>query len=327
RGRRDQLHRGQLHIGPGIAVNAETADAETLPEPVALLGRADGDGHPQDLVTALQNDRRPLARPKHHEIGDILEARCVPVRNRKDAVARLKPGLLRDAAFGDTRDEIIRPRRADRREEGGENDDRQQKIRGWPGQHDEEALPDWAQGEGTITVLGRDRVLVDRAAYRAHVADEAHVTAQRQPADFPARALLVGPAGDFMAESDREGLGRTAQPARQQIVAELMKEDERAERTDECDQDKPQWRLRQHQCHSSVIDASTRVRVVRSISSTSAIDWGAARADSASACSTARAISGKRIRPLRKPSTATSFAALSTTGAAPPACLASRAMH
>ena len=41
-------------------------------------------------------------------------------------------------------------------------------------------------------------------AGRIHVADEADIAAKRQPADLPAGAALVGPAGDFPPEADRE---------------------------------------------------------------------------------------------------------------------------
>src|SRR4051812_50161193 len=108
-------------------------------------------------------------------------------------------------------------------------------------------------------------------------------------------------------------------------MAELVEEDERPKRADECDEDQPEGRLREHQRQATFIDDSTRSRVVRSISSTSAIDCGAAKLPWQIASSTVSAMWVKRIAPSRKLATAISLAALRTIGAAPPASRASRA--
>ena len=67
----------------------------------------------------------------------------------------------------------------------------------------------------------------DGVAGRVHVALELDVAAERQPADLPARAAPVGPAEHLAAEADREGLRLHAEPAADEIMAELVDEDER----------------------------------------------------------------------------------------------------
>ena len=86
-----------------------------------------------------------------------------------------------------------------------------------------------------------------------HVADELHVAAEREPGDFPARALLIGPAEQLAAEADREHLGRNLEQTRDEIMAELVKEHERPQRADEGDQGQPERRLRKHQWQTAFI--------------------------------------------------------------------------
>ena len=76
-------------------------------------------------------------------------------------------------------------------------------------------------------------------AGRVHVAGELDIAAERQPADLPARAALVGPAGDLAAEADREGLRLHAEPAADEIMAELVDEDQRPDDEQEA-QDRPE---------------------------------------------------------------------------------------
>ena len=101
-----------------------------------------------------------------------------------------------------------------------------------------EALPR-SSGDSCLGLAGHAR--------RAHVADELHIAAERQPADLPAGAPLVGPAGDLAAEADRKALRPDAEPARDEIMAELVDEDERPERRQEGDEDEPDGRLGKHQ--------------------------------------------------------------------------------
>src|SRR6185312_7590068 len=162
-------------------------------------------------------------------------------------------------------------------------------------------------------------------ARRAHVANEFDVAPERQPGDLPASALPVGPADQLASEADGKGLRRNAEQPPDEIVAELMEEDERSQRANERDEDQPERRVGKHQWQLSVISASTRERAARSTSITCSMDAGAGSSDCCSARSTHGAISAKRSRSARKAATATSFAALRTIGAAPPASSAWRA--
>src|SRR5205814_2292578 len=100
--------------------------------------------------------------------------------------------------------------------------------------------PDRAQLKGTVAQFGRNALEIGGVACRTHVADELHVAAEREPGDLPARALLVGPAEQLAAETDREDLGRDTEQARDEIVAEFVEEDERAQSAYERDQDQPE---------------------------------------------------------------------------------------
>src|SRR5215213_5562466 len=123
-------------------------------------------------------------------------------------------------------------------------------------------------------------------ARRTHVAHEPDVTAKRKPTDLPARPLPVGPADDLAPEPYREHFGRDLEHPRNEIVAELVEENEWAKR---------------------------------------AVDRGLTKSASSRASSTILTMSVKPSLPSRKCATATSFAALSTVGAAPPFSSASRA--
>ena len=136
---------------------------------------------------------------------------------------------LAAARVGLDRADDVRGWRPDQGEERREDEDREQEIGGWSGKDDEEALPDRPDLESPVAqLLGGMSLEVAGIARRGHVADELDIAAERQPADFPARALLVGPAEHFAPEADREGLGRNPEPARDEIMAKLVEEDERA---------------------------------------------------------------------------------------------------
>ena len=57
-----------------------------------------------------------------------------------------------------------------------------------------------------------------------YIAQKFHIAAKRQPADFPARAMLVGPADNFASEADRENLNLHAAPPGHKEMSELVKE-------------------------------------------------------------------------------------------------------
>src|SRR6185437_16984099 len=116
-----------------------------------------------------------------------------------------------------------------RTRKGGEDQDRKQEIGRGTCQHHQKSLPDGSNLESAITQLLRDVFQIIGIARRSHVADELHVAAERQPRNPPPSALPVGPAENLPPESDREGLGRNPEHARDQIVAELVEKDERSQ--------------------------------------------------------------------------------------------------
>ena len=244
--------------------------------------------------------------------------------NGQDSVAGLQSRRFRRGVGTTAPTTLVGGSAPRRMQEGGEDHDREQEIGHRAGQDDEEALPHRPQLEGPVAQFRRDMVEVAGIARRAHVADELHIAAERQPGDLPARALAVGPAEQLAAEADREDLRRDAEQAGDEIMAELVEEDERPERAAR----RRPGSARAAAAEASVARppssrASTRERVARSISSTSSIESGSGKVRARSASSTIAAISRKPIRPARKAATATSLAALRTIGAAPPASSAS----
>src|ERR671913_2329934 len=136
-----------------------------------------------------------------------------------------------------------RARSTERREEDGEDRDRQQEVGNRAGKYDKEPLPHGFVVEAPLALLRRQLGQVARRARRMLVADELHVAAERQPADLPSRAALVGPSGDLAAEPDREGLGANAEPARDEVMSHLVNEHERPQRANKRYEDKPDWRV------------------------------------------------------------------------------------
>src|SRR6185436_15849730 len=108
---------------------------------------------------------------------------------------------------------------------------------------------------------------------RVHVAGELDIAAERQPADLPARAAPVGPAGDLVAEADRKGVRLHPEPAPGEIVAELVDEDQRADDEQECQDRERDAGIAQAWIFP--VSAAATCRASRSISSTSSIDRGA----------------------------------------------------
>src|SRR5262249_35205047 len=154
-----------------------------------------------------------------------------------------------------------------------------------------------------------DSLEISRITRGAHVADEPDIPAEREPGDLPACSLAVCPANEFVAETDREGLRGNPEQSRDQIMAEFVEENERAQRADERDQDQPKGWMGKH-CQEQfafIIMARACSRVTRSISSTSPIERGASYFASASVRSASREISGKPISPSRKLATAISL--------------------
>src|SRR5690606_11727400 len=105
-----------------------------------------------------------------------------------------------------------------------------------------------------------------------HVALEPDIAAERHPADLPARAALVGPAEQFTAETDREGLRFHPEPAAGEIMAELVNEDQRPD-DEQKGQDGEEETGAVQMRNFPVTSAATPL-ASRSISSTASIDEG-----------------------------------------------------
>src|SRR5947209_2629432 len=179
---------------------------------------------------AFKDDTDDLICPMLDEVADLLEIARLLTSNRQDPVTALKASR----SCGLTRfnpPDLVRFRASNERENSCKNDDREHEVRHWSGEDNQKALPDRAQLERPLTQMLRDGFKVDRLARRGHVADEFHVPAERQPRHFPARTLAIRPADDFAPEADRESLGRNPEEARDQIMAQLMKENERPQQT------------------------------------------------------------------------------------------------
>ena len=176
----------------------------------------------------------------------ICKSRRWPARQRDDFIAGLDTGFGR-GRVGFNRADDVRGWRPNQGEEESENENGQQKVGGWTGKDDEETLPDGTGLENTVAQMLGNVLEVSRIAGRRHVPKEAHITAKRQPSDFPPGSLLVSPAEHFTPEADRESLGGNPEPARNQIVAEFVEEHDRPQSADECDEDKPEWSLRKRQ--------------------------------------------------------------------------------
>ena len=78
------------------------------------------------------------------------------------------------------------------------------------------------------------------------IARKTNIATERKEADFPPCAAFVGPTGKLWAEADREGFGTDPEPTPDEIMAELVKENERPYRTQKCHGNEPDWRLSEH---------------------------------------------------------------------------------
>ena len=94
------------------------------------------------------------------------------------------------------------------------------------GRDDGGALPDGLAVEIAGIIGGLGHLLRIRHAGGIGVALEFHIAAERDPRQFPTRAMLVVPAGDFLAEADGEGLDAHAAPARHEEMPQLVDEDD-----------------------------------------------------------------------------------------------------
>src|SRR5690242_4247959 len=127
-------------------------------------------------------------------------AGCTPA-NANDPVAGQNSSGLGGAARDDPVDDVRGPRGTYRHEESRENQDGEQEVGHWSRKHHQEPLVDRPKVETARPVGGAELALVGGGAGCIFVADETDVAAERQPADLPERAALVGPAGDLSAKA------------------------------------------------------------------------------------------------------------------------------
>ena len=143
-----------------------------------------------------------------------------------DAVAGLDPGPLGGAArhhrLGDRQD--VRP--ADQREDRREYDDGEDEVRRRAGGHDRHALPERREMEEPLPLGERRRGQRLRIgdARGVLVALEAHIAAERDGGELPARAAAVGEAGKLAAEADGEGRDANSAPAGDEEMPHLVHE-------------------------------------------------------------------------------------------------------
>src|SRR5204862_1488433 len=155
---------------------------------------------------------------------------------------------------------------------------------------------------------------------RILLAHHLHVAAHRNDR-HAVLGFFAPPAKEHGTEADGEALDAHADPAGDQEVAKLVDENEDANDDDE----------RYDGGHSDFLPAraatarSTRRRVSASMATQASMDSSSPAGTSTSASSMSSGMSVNAMRRARKAATAISFAALSTTGAAPPCSRAWRA--
>ena len=113
--------------------------------------------------------------------------------------------------------------------ERSDDGDGEQQVRQWPGQHDQRALPQGLHMESLGSLLRGQPILGGRwGAGGIHVAGELDVAAQRQRRELPAGSTPVGPAGDLLAEANRERVGLHTEQPSDEVVSQLMDQHKRA---------------------------------------------------------------------------------------------------
>src|SRR6266496_673947 len=305
---RDDLADDRRDIGPvepqpqtreGIAVEAfevETRQIQGAPgEPLLGVDHLE----PRRLLF-----HRELQQPPAH----LLPARHRLLIYFQDRFAPLKAARLRDGSGIRGADNRLRLLHAAYEKRPVEHDG-EQKIRRRARSDDRDAPPDALAVECPVHLFGRDRPFV--------LVEHFHVAAQRQRGDHPLG--LVPAASDppqRPAEADREAQYLHPEQARDQIVAELVKHDQHAQRDDESQDGDGEIHAACAFSRVTLSFARTRVPAPRSRMSSSVARGPAGRPARASSMSVV--ISRNGNRPSRNADTATSLAALSVAGAAPP---------
>src|SRR5262249_40958504 len=122
-------------------------------------------------------------------------------------------------------------RLAEEGEQARENHDRQNEIGDWTGGDDRRTRSDSLVVEAArLLFLGhaRERLGRRRRGFGV-VAEEFHITAERNRRDPPAGSMPVIEAGEFRTEPEREGQNLHTRPAGDQKMAELVEENDDGE--------------------------------------------------------------------------------------------------
>src|SRR5438270_6572036 len=198
-------------------------------------------------------------------------------------------------------------RHANRHEDGGEDEDRQDQVEGGPSHDDEKSLPERMSIEAAWAGI--------HAAVHAGKLDE---PAQGNAAYGVQRFSSLDPK-QLGAKTDAELFDLDAREFGGEEMARFVHDDQQAEdHDDERDED--------HRAHASsslrrrpdATAARTRARACRSAAKRVSRDSSSTTGAVSSACSTSGTMSMNRHWPSRKTPTAASFAALRTAGAVPP---------
>src|SRR5262249_52919141 len=145
---------------------------------------------------------------------------------------------------------------------------------------------------------------------RIFLADHLHVAAHRNRRQA-VLGLLAPPARQYRTKADREALDADTGPAGHQEVAELVDEDQDADDDNEREDGGHGERAPRPASRA----ACTTRRVSASTATHASIEPRSPAREASSASSMSSAIALKPMRRSRKAATATSLAALSTTGA------------
>src|SRR6185312_4848530 len=210
-----------------VVDDADDRDLDLVAERVFLLHQPGRGLDGNVLAVAQQNEGDGVAGAARHQALDVGEAVDLLAIDADEAVARLDAGLLGGAAGGHLDHHRLGYVAAIGREKHGENSDGQQEVEQRAGKHRRRALPHRLRMKGYLA-LGLAQLIdafrIGGTGGDVHVADEFHVAAQRNGAEFPARAVPVVETDEFGAETDRERLNPDAAPAPDQIVAHFMDE-------------------------------------------------------------------------------------------------------
>src|SRR5438309_2328416 len=209
-------------------------------------------------------------------------------------------------------------RSPDRREDDAEHHDGQDEVHPRPREHDQEASPQGLQREGFRRIVDRRAASLERILLADHLDVAAHRNGGQTIFGF-----RPAPAGQDGTEADGKALDPDARPARDEEVAKFVDEDqdpddddERRERGDRAHAGRPD--------RFSIAPCTNR-RVAASVATQNSIDPSPPPGARSSASSMSSAMAVKPVRRSSHSPTATSFAALSTTGAAAPLSSAARA--